>query len=39
MARRLKALEKENVQLRRAVSDLTLENLRLKEEAERSFED
>ena len=32
MARRLKALEQENVQLRRAVSDLTLENMKLKEE-------
>ena len=39
MARRLKALEQENVQLRRAVSDLTLENLRLKEQVERPFEE
>ena len=39
MARRLKALERENTQLRRAVSDLTLENLKLKEEMERPFEE
>ncbi len=39
MARRLKALEQENVQLRRAVAELTLENLKLKEEMERPFEE
>ena len=31
LARRLKGLEQENVQLRRAVADLTLEKLRLME--------
>tara|TARA_B100000676_G_scaffold306929_1_gene364193 strand:+ start:814 stop:1035 length:222 start_codon:yes stop_codon:yes gene_type:complete len=36
-ARRLKDLERENARLRRAVSDLTLEKLVLKEAAEANF--
>jgi transposase-like protein len=36
-ARRLKDLERENARLRRAVSDLTLEKLVLKEAAEGNF--
>ena len=36
-ARRLKDLEKENTRLRRAVSDLTLDKLILKEVAEGNF--
>ena len=36
-AKRLKALEKENARLRRAVSDLTLDKLILKEVAEGNF--
>ena len=36
-ARRLKELEKENLRLRRAVSDLTLDNQILKEVAEGNF--
>lgn len=36
-ARRLKELERENARLRRAVSDLTLEKLVLKEAAEGNF--
>ena len=36
-ARRLKELEKENARLRRAVSDLTLDKLILKEVAEGNF--
>ena len=36
-AKRLKELERENVRLRRAVSDLTLEKLILKEAAEGNF--
>jgi transposase-like protein len=36
-ARRLKELERENSRLRRAVSDLTLEKLVLKEAAEGNF--
>lgn len=36
-ARRLKELERENTRLRRAVSDLTLEKLVLKEAAEGNF--
>ncbi len=36
-ARRLKELERENALLRRAVSDVTLENLVLKEAAEGNF--
>ena len=36
-ARRLKELEKENARLRRAVSDLTLDKLILKEAAEGNF--
>ena len=36
-ARRLKDLEKENARLRRAVSDLTLDKLILKEVAEGNF--
>ncbi len=36
-ARRLKELEKENLRLRRAVSDLTLDKLILKEAAEGNF--
>ena len=36
-ARRLKELEKENLRLRRAVSDLTLAKLILKEAAEGNF--
>jgi transposase-like protein len=32
IGKQLKALEKENEQLRRAIADLTLENLRLKQE-------
>jgi putative transposase len=36
-AKRLKELEKENLRLRRAVSDLTLDKLILKEAAEGNF--
>jgi transposase-like protein len=36
-AKRLKELERENLRLRRAVSDLTLEKLILKEAAEGNF--
>ncbi len=36
-ARRLKELERENMRLRRAVSDLTLEKLILREAAEGNF--
>ena len=36
-AKRLKELEKENLRLRRAISDLTLDKLILKEAAERNF--
>ncbi len=36
-ARRLKELEKENLRLRRAVSDLTLDKMILKEVAEGNF--
>jgi len=36
-AKRLKELERENMRLRRAVSDLTLEKLILKEAAEGNF--
>lgn len=36
-ARRLKELERENVRLKRAVADLTLEKLVLKEAAEGNF--
>ena len=36
-ARRLKELEKENLRLRRAVSDLTLDKMILKEAAEGNF--
>ncbi|MBT6510330.1 MAG: hypothetical protein HOL02_07790 [Rhodospirillaceae bacterium] len=36
-ARRLKDLEKENTRLRRAVSDLTLDKMILKEVAEGNF--
>ena len=36
-ARRLKELEKENLRLRRAVSDLTLDKMILKEVAEGTF--
>ena len=36
-ARRLKELERENTRLRRAVSDLTLEKLILREAAEGNF--
>jgi transposase-like protein len=36
-ARRLKELERENTRLRRAVSDLTIEKLILKEAAEGNF--
>ena len=36
-AKRLKELEKENLRLRRGVSDLTLDKLILKEAAERNF--
>ena len=37
-AKRLKEMEKENLRLRRAVSDLTLEKLILKEAAEGNFQ-
>ena len=36
-AKRLKALEKENARLKRAVADLTLDKLILKEAAEGNF--
>jgi len=36
-ARRLKELERENARLKRAVADLTLDKLILKEAAERNF--
>ena len=36
-AKRLKELEKENLRLRRAISDLTLDKLILKEAAEGNF--
>ena len=36
-ARRLKALEKENLRLRKAVSDLTLDAMILKEAVERKY--
>jgi hypothetical protein len=37
-ARRLKELERENQRLRKAVSDLTLDKLILKEAADNSFD-
>ena len=36
-AKRLKGLEKENSRLKRAVAELTLDNLRLKESSEGNF--
>ncbi len=36
-ARRLKVLERENIRLKRAVADLTLDNLILKEASEGNF--